>query len=59
MTQERRRYIRAIRNDAKRRYAEAYAAWLDSGRRGPEPDRGSLSYMGAQSVWMALEGMLR
>jgi hypothetical protein len=41
-------YIRALRNEAKRRYARAYVAWLYDG--GKEPDRGTLSVMGAQAV---------
>lgn len=49
-------YIRSIRNDAKRRFAEAYTAWLYGEVPGP-PDRGDLSYMAAQAVEMRLGGL--
>jgi hypothetical protein len=47
-------YIRSIRNPLKRQYAEAFARYLASGEEGPEPDRGALSYMGAQAVRLRL-----
>lgn len=53
------RYVRRIRNAEKKRYAVAFLAWVRSGERGPEPDKGTLSYMGAQSVRIALRVELR
>ena len=49
-----RRYVRGIRNKAKRDYAERYLAWLLNGEEGPEPDSTGLSYMGAQAVRLTL-----
>jgi hypothetical protein len=46
-----RRYVNAIRNDAKRDYARAYLLWLQCGRQDAEPTRPEgLSFMGAQAV---------
>lgn len=50
-------YIKHIRNDAKREYAKAYAAYLLDGK--PEPDRGTLGYMGAQAVRMNLAELIK
>lgn len=48
-----RAYIAAIRNPAKKAYAEAWARYMQRG--GAEPDRGGLSVMAAQAVrmWLA------
>lgn len=48
------KYIRTIRNPAKKAYAQAYAKWKDSGEQGAEPEHGSLSVMGAQAVRLHL-----
>jgi len=55
---EARRYVRAIRNDRKRRYAEAYLAYLQGG---VEPDREvyGLTVMGAQAVQLQLAALDR
>ena len=45
-------YIRRIKNVEKQRYARAYLSWVMTGH-GEEPTT-TLSYMGKQSVWMAL-----
>lgn len=49
-----RAYVKAIRNVEKRRYAEAYLAYLQGSA--PEPDTASyrLTYMGAQAVRLGL-----
>jgi hypothetical protein len=44
------RYVRAIRNADKQHYASLYWSWLASGRVGPEPNRGPLSFIAAQAV---------
>jgi hypothetical protein len=44
------RYANAIRNAAKRSYANAYIAWMVGGAVGLEPERGRLSTMAAQAV---------
>lgn len=44
------KYIRSIRNAAKRAYAEQYLKWYTNPPTEAEPDRGALSYMGAQAV---------
>jgi len=44
------KYIRAIRNPAKKAYAQAYAKWKDGGEQGAEPEHKPLSYMAAQAV---------
>lgn len=49
-------YIGAIRNHAKRRYAEEYLDYLAGNR--AEPDSGTLSYMGAQAVRNRLRELL-
>jgi hypothetical protein len=53
------KYIRGIRNASKRSYAEAYYRWILHGcpgdGNGPEWDRATLSYMGAQAVRMNLD----
>jgi hypothetical protein len=48
-----RAYVRAIRNTEKRRYAEAYLAFLTGGA---EPDKAEyrLSYMAMQAVRLGL-----
>jgi hypothetical protein len=45
-----RAYIKAIRNDAKRRYATDYLAYLQHGGGEPERDAYGLTYMAAQAV---------
>jgi hypothetical protein len=51
-------YVDSLRNPAKRAYAERYM--LQVVRNGlPEPDRGSLSYMGAQAVALRLGAIMR
>ncbi len=47
-------YVRRIKNDAKRSYAEAYLAWLRGGEIGDSPEYTDLSYMVAQAVRMQL-----
>ena len=49
------RYGNAIRNKAKRDYFWRYLAYLQNGAEGLSPERGTLSYMGAQAVRMALD----
>lgn len=44
------KYIRTIRNEAKKAYAAAFWAWLQNEQIGPEPFRADLSYMAAQAV---------
>ena len=52
-----RRYIDRIRNTKKRSYAERY--YQQTIRNGlPAPDRGKLSYMGAQSVHMEISRIM-
>lgn len=46
------RYIAKIRNPAKKEYAHAYLGYCQGQR--TEPERGSLSFMGAQAVRIAL-----
>ena len=54
------KYIRSIRNIAKRAYAKNFAEWLSAGEpEGKEPETGNLSYMGAQSVRMQLRELNR
>ncbi len=48
-------YLRSIRSPAKKAYAKAYATFLEVG--GTEPERGTLSYMGAQAVRMHLSDL--
>ena len=48
------KYIKRIRNAAKREYATKYLTWLNSGRLGPEPNRGELGGMAAQAVMLDL-----
>lgn len=51
---ERSKYISAIRNVAKKKYAVAWAAYIDG--KGPRPDHKTLGlgYMGAQAVRMEI-----
>jgi hypothetical protein len=51
------KYIRRIRNRQKREYARAYLFYVLKGKRGGEPSRGTLSYMGAQAVRMQLDSI--
>lgn len=51
------RYANLIRNKAKRTYAFAYIGWLRNGAEGLEPERGTLSVMGAQAVRMQIAAM--
>lgn len=52
-------YIRAIRNEDKRRYGQDQLAWLRRGGAGSEPARPpGLSYMGAQAVRIQLSAIL-
>ncbi|HQB52625.1 MAG TPA: hypothetical protein PLX62_06940 [Bacteroidales bacterium] len=49
------KYINGIKNAEKKKYAKAYNEWILNGRpKDQEPERGELSHMGAQSVWMQL-----
>ena len=52
------RYLNLIRNKPKRCYGFLYLAWLREGATGLEPQRGTLSVMGAQAVRMQLLTML-
>lgn len=54
-----RAYVKAIRNAEKRRYAEAWLAFLQGS--GPEPDRGEyrLTYMAVQAVQLGLASLDR
>ena len=58
MLQEAYRYLNLMRNAAKRRYGFLYLAWLRNGAVGLEPERGTLSVMGAQAVRMGLHDIL-
>ncbi len=50
------KYIRKIRNPAKRDYAKRRLAWLLSGCNGPVPSRGELGGMAEQAVrWQLRE----
>jgi hypothetical protein len=51
-------YIKRIKNKAKKDYAQRYYTWKLKGEKGEEPDRGSLSAMGAQAVRMQLEDLM-
>lgn len=52
-------YIGRIRNAAKRDYARRYVSYISQAAlEGPEPERGELSYMGAQAVRMSLYQIL-
>jgi hypothetical protein len=55
---EARSYVKRIRNPEKRRYAQAYLAYLTGG---PKPDTADyrLSYMGAQAVRLDFAAMNR
>lgn len=48
-------YANALRNKAKRTYANQYIDWATGGYTGLEPDRGSLTYMAAQAVRWAVK----
>jgi hypothetical protein len=50
------KYINAIRNSAKKTYAEYYLSYKLTGSN--EPERMGLSYMAAQSVRMNIDNML-
>lgn len=58
-------YVRRLRNTRKREYARAYLLWAvrtELGTFGDEPEPAApagLSYMGAQSVRIALGNILR
>ena len=52
------RYLGRIRNKAKRDYGFRYFVWLSGRRIGAEPDRGALSFMGAQAVRIAIQEIL-
>lgn len=55
-------YVRSLRNRQKRAYALAYVRYrLGPPMNGPsaEPERGSLSFMAAQSVRMAVSEILK
>ena len=52
------RYLNLIRNKPKRVYGFAYLAWIRNGCVGYEPERGPLSYMGAQAVRIQLTKLL-
>lgn len=51
-------YLNLIRNKPKRCYGFLYLAWLREGATGPDPERGTLSVLGAQAVRMQLHGIL-
>ena len=51
-------YARSCRNRDKRAYAEAFTRYL-LGETDIEPDRGALSYMGAQAVRLTLRDLVR
>lgn len=53
------RYIRGIRNRAKREYAVAYRLHMTGPDVFPEPGRGTLGVMGAQAVRMSLAEIFR
>ncbi len=48
-------YVRRIRNAQKKEYAHAYLSYILGGKRGKEPERGTLSCMAAQAVRMQLD----
>ena len=50
-------YIRRIRNTEKRRYALIYLEYLKSGAARFEEPQHTLSYMGAQSVRIAMRNI--
>lgn len=50
------KYANLIRNTEKRRYAQAYIAWLRNGAEGLEP-QWKCSYMAAQAVRMHIDAM--
>jgi hypothetical protein len=53
-----RRYIDRIRNKSKRDYAERYYQQVI--RNGlPDPDRGGVSYMGAQAVRLHIAAIMK
>ena len=58
-------YVRSLNNEAKKEYAYSYYYWRVHGvqptgdnDRG-EPNRGTLSTMGAQAVRLAIDDLLR
>jgi len=54
------KYVRAIRNKAKRAYADKYLTWYLAGEHGEPPERPEdLSVMGAQSVRLHIENLAR
>ena len=50
------KYANLIRNTEKRRYAQAYIAWMRNGAEGVEP-QWKCSYMAAQAVRMEIASM--
>lgn len=53
-------YINSLRNDAKRFYARRFAAWMQAGQRGDEPQRSArLSAMGAQAVALRIRKLMK
>lgn len=49
------RYLNLLRNKHKRDYGFAYVNFLRNGATGNEPERGQLSYLGAQAVRMQVD----
>ena len=52
-------YVSRIQHPGKKKYAELYLKWKLEDEKGEEPDRGSLSVMGAQAVRMVLDEILQ
>ena len=52
------KYLSLMRNTNKRRYGQAYLAWLKNGCYGPEPDRGPISLMAEQAVRLEVNRIL-
>lgn len=53
------KYIRAIRNDAKRAYATAYFNWIRGTELEPDSSTFKLSAMGAQAVRLQIDEMMK
>ena len=49
------KYVSKTKNALKKAYAEKYLKWKKGGEKGESPDKGALSYMGAQAVRMSIE----
>lgn len=50
-------YVRSISNLDRRRFAHAYLDWLQSGRLGAVPERGSLSVEAARLMVINIEAI--